>query len=60
MLYPNPCYNRVCYKGTALYNVIYHIFDIIRAHAGISITLCSFLVVNVISTCDFHGALSLL
>ena len=19
MLYPNPCYNEVCYKGTALY-----------------------------------------
>ena len=21
MLYPNPCYNEVCYKGTALYQL---------------------------------------
>ena len=23
VLYPNPCYNEVCYKGTALYCVVY-------------------------------------
>ena len=31
VLYPNLCYNEMCYEGTALYsNCIYHIPDLCR------------------------------
>ena len=27
VLYPNPCYNMICYKGTALYHESVHLFQ---------------------------------
>ena len=31
VLYPNLCYNEVCYKGTALHVVLFHMVHTIQA-----------------------------